>query len=86
MAATRRPKFTAFEEALLFELRAIRLAIVDHSTNTGKWLSAVAKAASTPDDNSAEVQKIIDQTAAELNASAKAQEDALKQFNRPKEN
>lgn len=66
----KKPKFTPFEEALLFELRAIRLAIVDHSTNTGKWLAAVAKAAANPEDNSAEVQQLVDQLAAEINASA----------------
>lgn len=49
-------------------------------------LQAIALALSTPQDNSAEVQKIVDQITASLNASATAEEDALKQANQPKEN
>ena len=75
--AGRKPKFTVFEEALLFELRAIRFAINDHSANTGKWLAAVAKAAANPADNTDEVQRMIDDITASLNASATAEEDAL---------
>lgn len=75
----RKPKLTFFEEQLLFELRAIRLAIVDHSKNTGKWLSAVATAAANPADNSAEVQKFIDELTADINASSDEVEDNLKQ-------
>lgn len=75
----KRAKLTFFEEQLLFELRAIRLAIVEHSNNTGKWLSAVAKAAANPADNSAEVQKLLDQIADEVNASSDATEEVINQ-------
>lgn len=83
--AARKPKFTPFEEALLFELRALRLAIVDHSANTGKWLSAVAQAAANPADNSAEVQRALDQIAAEIEASTNAVEEEINR-QRSKEN
>lgn len=72
----RRGKLTFFEEQLLFELRAIRYAIVDHSKNTGKWLSAVATAASNPNDNSAEVKEMLAKIAADLKGEADAFEDA----------
>lgn len=81
----KKPKLTFFEEQLLFELRAVRLAIIEHSNNTGKWLSAVAKAAANPADNSAEVQKLLDQKAAEIEASAARMQEALDKFNQPKE-
>jgi hypothetical protein len=75
--AGRKRQLTYFEEQLLFELRAIRLAIVDHSTNTGKWLAAVAKAAANPADNSAEVQRALDEIAAEIEASTAQQQEAI---------
>lgn len=75
--AARKSKLTYFEEQLLFELRAIRLAIVDHSRNTGKWLAAVATAAANPTDNSAEVQKVLDQIAADIDASSDSVEAAI---------
>lgn len=40
--------------------------IFDASNNLGKWLAAIALAASTPEDNSTEVQKQIDKHAAEI--------------------
>jgi hypothetical protein len=39
------------------------------SNNIGKWLAAIALATSTPDDNSAEVQKKLDEMSADLKAS-----------------
>ena len=42
--------------------------IFDASNNIGKWLAAIALATSTPEDNSAEVQKQIDKHAAEIHA------------------
>lgn len=85
MPGPRKPRLTFFEEQLLFELRAIRLAILEHSKNTGKWLSAVAVAAANPEDNTEEVQKLLDEKAAEIDASGKSMEEALAQFNQPKE-
>ena len=82
----RRPKLTFFEEQLIFELRAIRLAILDHSKNTGKWLSIVAQAAANPADNSAEVQQAVNKIAAQLDLTATEQQDALDKFNQTKEN
>lgn len=86
MAGPRKKALSFFEEQLLFELRAIRLAIVDHSKNTGKWLSAVAIAAANPADNTAEVQKAIDELTADINASSDETEDAIEEAtNQPKE-
>lgn len=79
-------KLTAFEEQLLAELRSLRLAIMDHSKNTGKWLSAVATAAANPADNTAEVQKALDQIAADINASSDEVEEALNQQTKENEN
>lgn len=81
----RKPKLTFFEEQLLFELRAIRFAILELSKNTGKWLSAVATAAANPADNSAEVQKLLDELTAEINASSDQVEAAIDE-QQPKEN
>ena len=80
----RKLKLTYFEEQLLFELRAIRLTIVDHSANTGKWLAAVAKAAANPADNSAEVQATLDQIAAEINASSATVEATINEQTKEK--
>jgi hypothetical protein len=74
------------DELIVEELRALRRSVDALSANTGKWLAAVAMAAANPADNSTEVQKAVDKIAAELNASATAEEDALKNFNQPKEN
>lgn len=49
--------------------------IFDASNNLAKWLAAIALAASTPDDNSAEVQAKID----ELTTSLKPEADAFEQ-------
>lgn len=49
--------------------------IFDASNNLAKWLAAIALAASTPEDNSAEVQKKID----ELTAILKPEADAFEQ-------
>lgn len=49
--------------------------IFDRSVDLAKWLAAIALATSTPDDNSAEVQKRID----ELTATLKPEADALEQ-------
>lgn len=84
MPGARGKKLSFFEEQLLFELRAIRLAIVDHSKNTGKWLSAVAIAAANPEDNTAEVQKAIDKLTADINASSDEVEAELNE-SKPKE-
>lgn len=81
----RKPKLTFFEEQLLFELRAIRFAILEHSKNTGKWLSAVATAAANPADNTAEVQELLDKLTAEINASSDQVEAAIDE-QQPKEN
>lgn len=82
MAASTKP--TTAEKTLL-ELSSIKASInnlvkaVDrHSANTGKWLAAVAKAASTPQDNSTEVQAEIDKITAEINANADKEAEALK--------
>jgi hypothetical protein len=63
---------------LAHHLNGIRLAIREHSENTGKWLAAVALAASTPNDNSAEVQKQIDQFTETLKSSTDALDAAVK--------
>lgn len=60
--------------------------IFDASNNLGKWLAAIALATSTPEDNSAEVQKQIDAVASSINQTATEQQEALDKFNQPKEN
>lgn len=57
-------------DLIAHQLNGIRLAIIQHSENTGKWLGAVALAASTPSDNSAEVKEYTERI--------KLQVDALK--------
>ena len=81
------------EEKMVLELSSIKASINNltkavkaHSDNTGKWLAIVAQAAASPVDNTAEVQKQVDALTAELNSSATAEEDALKQVQQPKEN
>lgn len=66
------------DEQIVDELAALRRSVDAFSTNVGKWLAAVAKAASTPVDNSAEVQALIDDLTKEINASTDRQEEALK--------
>jgi len=53
-------------------------AIAELSSNTGKWLAAIALAASTPDDNSTEVQQQIDAATASLKSSTDALDSAVK--------
>jgi hypothetical protein len=81
-----RPRKPTHEELVVLELSSIKVAINNLSTNIGKWLSAVALAAANPADNTAEAQKLIDEKAAEIDASAAKMEEALNQFNQPKEN
>lgn len=71
------------EKLIAHYLYGIRLAIIEHSENTGKWLAAVALAASTPQDNSAEVQKQIDQHTSQFRSSTDAL-DAAVQSNKGK--
>lgn len=78
MATKQSRKLSFFEEQLLFELRAIRLAIIEHSRNTGKWLSAVATAAATPADNSTEVKEQLAKITADLKGEADALEATAK--------
>lgn len=74
MAGPRKP---THEEKMVLELSSIKASINNltkairaHSDNTGKWLAALALAASNPEDNSAEVQRALDQIAADINASS----------------
>jgi uncharacterized protein YPO0396 len=64
-------------------LTAINESINAASANLGKWLSAIALAASTPEDNSAEVQRQIDQFTAQLKTGTDELEAAVK-ANQPK--
>ncbi len=64
-------------------LTAINESVVNASENIGKWLAAVALAASTPDDNSAEVQKQIDQFTSQLKTGTDELDAAVK-ANQPK--
>lgn len=57
--------------------------IFDASNNLAKWLAAIALAASTPEDNSAEVQKQIDAATAQLKSSTDALDSVVK-ANQPK--
>lgn len=52
--------------------------IHDRAVDLAKWLAAIALAASTPEDNSAEVQRRIDQLTASLKPEADAFESAVK--------
>jgi hypothetical protein len=51
------------------KLTMLNESILTASDNLGKWLSAIAIAASTPDDNSAEVQAQIDKHASQISAA-----------------
>lgn len=72
----------AAEVALLrnelgMKLTMINETIIEASANIGKWLSAIALAASTPDDNSAEVQKRIDEYAAQVRVRREKLQSAI---------
>jgi hypothetical protein len=67
-------------------LRGTNGAVNKLADAIGGGLRAVALALSTPQDNSAAVQAEIDKIAAGLNATATAEEEALKQIKQPKEN
>lgn len=74
------------EEKVVLELSSIKAEIRNLSANLGKWLAAIAKAAATPSDNSAEIQRLIDEQAAKLDSDATAINEALNQANQTKEN
>ena len=85
-----RTKNISADRLVPYELYQLRQAVVELSANLGKresliekalleGLAAIALATSTPEDNSKDVQEIIDQITANLNASATAEEEALKQ-------
>lgn len=57
--------------------------IFDASNNIGKWLAAIALAASTPDDNSKQVQEQIDSLTRQLKSSTD-ELDATVKANQPK--
>lgn len=77
-----RTKNISADRLIPYELHRLRLAIEAHSDNVGKWLSAVALAASTPTDNSAEVQKAVDDFTKQINTSTDKVEGAIKQQNK----
>lgn len=58
--------------------------IFERFTDAAKWLAAIALAASTPDDNSAEVQKQIDAFTQQLKSSTDELDAAVK-ANQPKQ-
>jgi hypothetical protein len=58
-------QLTASNESSVTLAQAITLA----SENLGKWLAAIALAAANPNDNSAEIQRQIDEVTAQLNTS-----------------
>lgn len=60
-------------------LTAINESVNAMSNNIGKWLSAIALASSTPNDNSAEVQKQIDEFTLQLNTSTAALQGEIDQ-------
>lgn len=73
-----RTKNVSADRLVPYEIYRLRLAIEAHSANVGKWLSAVALAASTPNDNSAEVQKQIDQFTSQLKTGTDELDAAVK--------
>lgn len=79
------PRKPTHQEKVVLELSSIKASINNLSTNMGKYLSVIAKAVSTPTDNSAEVQAMIDKVTADINASTDVVEDAIKTTNQPKE-
>ena len=52
--------------------------IFDAQNNLAKWLAAIALAASTPDDNSIEVQRKIDEATASMKSSTDALDAAVR--------
>lgn len=74
------PKKPTYEEKVVLELSSIKASINNLSTNLGKWLSAIALAAANPADNTAEVQKKLDDIAAGLTNSADVVESAIKEI------
>jgi len=75
----RRAPQPPYEAQIVTELIKLRASIDALSANTGKWLAAVAKAAATPEDNSTEVQQLIDEIATQINTSSDATEQTLNQ-------
>lgn len=59
--------------------------IMDRAVDLAKWLAAIALAAANPADNTAEIQKLIDEQAAKLDRDATAINEALNQVNQTKE-
>lgn len=59
-------------------LTMINQTILEASDNIGKWLSAIALAASTPDDNSTQVQQQIDKFTSEIKSTTNAIDAAVK--------
>lgn len=74
-----------FGSNLDFLARASIGAVNKLADAIGGGLRAVALALSTKDDNSAAVQVELDRQADRMNASAAAIDEALKNFNKPKE-
>lgn len=64
-------------------LTAINESVNAMSNNVAKWLSAIALASSTPDDNSAEVQALINENAAEIKAARQKLQSSIDR-NQPK--
>lgn len=65
------------------KLTVLNESVVSMSENLGKWLSAIALAASTPDDNSAQVQEQINKNALEISAARKKLQSSIDR-NQPK--
>ena len=59
-------------------LTIINQSIIEASANIGKWLSAIALATSTPNDNSAEVQRQIDAFTSEIKSTTDAIDSTVK--------
>lgn len=57
-------RLTALDQSIIL----LNQSIMSMDENLGKWLAAIALAASTPDDNSAQVQEQIDKNAAKISA------------------
>lgn len=85
----RRPQATVIHHEVSLPLagliRGLSASINAVAVNLGDGLHAIALALSTPNDNSTEVQKLIDEQAAKLDRDATAINDALNQINQTKE-